>query len=596
MRVSARAPLALAAVAVALAAYILLVERHGASTDEVRTTRPRLLGDLRGADVTRIEIDRSATGPVVLARAAPPAPAGGAGDEWRLLPAGAPAAATAVVALMDTLDGLEIDRETDAAPATTGVSAPAARLALTTPARRWELALGHADASGRGVFVRVAGDPRTLVVNRRLLDLLGGGAAAFRERRLFAPGLIESATALAFESRGASRRTLRKRGGLWLGNDGFFAAHAGASQAVGALAALAATDFPMPSVPPPAPAARTLDITTATGPPPRLEIWEAAPGVCGADGAATLARVTADSGGPVGSWICLEVTAVQRLWRALAAADHRETRLLPVEPTSADGVILVDGRRRLHLRRDPATGWRITEPAVGYGTDPRVVDDWLAQLGARQIAAGAPPGAAAGGGRRLTIEGAVGAQIDVAMPTRGAKAQVRVDRAGETGPATSDATLFAALEPEPLRFRSRAVLSLPRFDVTGVSVTSAGGRTSSVRRGPGEAWVSAGPAEADGAALDRMLSVVADLQARRFPTPAPPFEAERTLDFDLREGTTPRRQRLELSHSCLARLIVDGPEMVPNMAPGIIVPRAASVFEVDATTCADLRRSITLGE
>ena len=69
------------------------------------------------------------------------------------------------------------------------------------------------------------------------------------------------------------------------------------------------------------------------------------------------------------------------------------------------------------------------------------------------------------------VEGPARAEIEIAPPHG---AQARVDRAGESAPALVGASAFAALEPEPLRFRSRAMLALPQFDVRAIEL----------RRGP----------------------------------------------------------------------------------------------------------------
>ena len=600
MRRTTKTPLALAAIAAALGAYIAMVERHRTSTDEARVLRPRLLQGFNRPAVTEIALERTGRTKFLLSRVGGTPRAGdSSAGEWRVMPDDAPAAGSAVATLLDVLDGdsLDIDRESAAPAGTTGLDAPVARLTIATATQRWAIALGRLDASGRGVFVRVSGDPRTLVVGRRLRELVEQDSTAFRERRLLAPEVTASLTALAFESPAQPRRTLRKRSGLWLTNHGAFAARAATNDALAILAALQATAFPPATAASPAlPPDRALDLEATA--PIRLEIWDQPSDRCAgeaADQARPLARARLIVGPPDAApshppqGICLDPATVQRLWRALDAADQRERHLLMVDPDYADGVILGEADRRLHLRRDSGGGWRITEPTVSYGADARVIGEWLARLAATVLMEPGPSGKghrdsapAAGQGRllrQLQIEGAQPTQL-TASRLPGSQT-VRVDRAGEGGPLAAPAELFAALAPDPLRFRSRAVLALPRFDVTSLAITTAAtaGRVS-VRRGPGDTWeatAAAGvPVAVDPTAIDGLLSAMSDLQADRFlATRSSGFEVERTIDFELREGATAGHQRIEITRGCLARLADD------------------QVFEVSATACAHLRRDLT---
>src|SRR5581483_12244424 len=105
----------------------------------------------------------------------------------------------------------------------------------------------------------------------------------------------------------------------------------------------------------------------------------------------------------------------------------------------------------------------------GYDADAKAVSDWLEKLAANTIddtvAVATAGGARAS--RHLVVEGAAHAELDIAPP-HGAKA--RVDRAGEGSPALVGAAAFAALDPDPLRFRSREVLTLPQFDVRALEI------------------------------------------------------------------------------------------------------------------------------
>jgi hypothetical protein len=154
-KLRARTPLVLAALALALGAYVALVERHGATTDEARAARTQLVPALARADVTAIEIDRGARGRATLARDG--------------------AAPAAFADLLDAIDAAEIDREATADARTAGLDPPAARLAIITARARLVVDVGARDASGRGLFVRRAGDQRIWVIgSARLRELIDG--------------------------------------------------------------------------------------------------------------------------------------------------------------------------------------------------------------------------------------------------------------------------------------------------------------------------------------------------------------------------------------------------------------------------------------
>jgi hypothetical protein len=586
-------PLALAVIVALLGAYILLVERHRATTDGARADRLPLLPGMAGAQVATIVIARS-TQPLYRLRRVPPTL--GAEAEWRIEPGGHPAAGGAVGELLDCLDGLEIDRETDAAPEITGVASPTVTIEIAAAgAGRSDatLQLGRVDASARGVFLRRAGEGRTVVVTRRLLDLVDREPGAFRDRQVIpaGAGLVQGAAALAWSAPAQPRRTLHRTAGMWLNDQGLFASRVAVARVLRALGDLRAAGFPSSSsAPSEATPQRAVEIDGADR---RVTLRAFDGGRCRAagDGGADWrverlqrfdgAGSAAEGGGgreDGAAWFCLDGAAIDGLWRALDLAGRRELRLLSVEPAEVDGVMLSAGQRRLHLRRETGAGaWRIVEPAVGYAADGPTIDRWLARLAATPIEGGASgPGAASIAARRLRLEGAQSESIDVAPP-RGARAALQ--RAGEAEPATAGAALFAELDPDPLRFRSRIVLSLARLDVERLDLGSPNGQLSARKDSTGIWRDLDDPAVAiDRAALEALLNTFTNLEAQRFlPAPPPPFTPDRTIEVTARQGESPRRYRLELSRSCLARA-ADTP-----------------IFELGAADCATLRASILAG-
>jgi hypothetical protein len=131
-----------------------------------------------------------------------------------------------------------------------------------------------------------------------------------------------------------------------------------------------------------------------------------------------------------------------------------------------------------------------------------------------------------------------------------------VDRTGESAPARVGAAAFSALEPEPLRFRSRAVLALPQFDVRAIEIRGRGTHVR-LRRESGADWVRDGEgAPPNGSAIDHLLSILSNLRAEEFVIPPPAaLKADTALDIEVRSGEAPpQKHRLELAAKCRARL------------------------------------------
>ncbi len=584
MRAGAKTPWVLAAAAALLALYIAIFERKHETTDEARASRERLFAGLNRGDVTAIEIDRGTKGTgkgrVTLMRAGTSEKE----DSWQVAPGDESAARGAVDELLDAIDGLEVDRLATATAADAGLEPPVARLVLTTPARRFALDTGSLDTSGRGVFVRREGDRRIFVVARRLRDLVDRDAGAFRDRGLFTAADVTRATALSFQSGTDAPQTLRRRAGLWLDEQGTFATRASVADALRMLAALQASGFPSGARADggaaPAPR-RTVVVSGEDGGSEHLEVWTES---CATDGGAGGERAAFTRAGherrDAGKAICVDGGAVDRLWRELEAANRRDPHLLLVDPAGVYDIALADGERRLRMRRDDDGGWHFVEPAESYGADAKVVGDWLAKLAtttttvAPKKAAGTPPtGAASVEARKLVVVGATRAEIEIGPPRGG---QTSIVRTGESAPGRVGAEAFAALDPDLLRFRARAVLALPQFDVRALKIRGPRERVV-LQREAGADWVRAGEgATPNASAVDRLLGILSDLRAAEFVTPAPPsFKAETIIDAEVRAGDAPpQHHRLELAAKCRARL------------------QDTPVFMLPPKTCEDLERTI----
>jgi hypothetical protein len=586
-----KTPLVLALLAGLLGAYVLLVERHRLTDDATRAANQRLLPGLSHRQITAVRIERAGQAAFTIERSAAgggegAGVGGGAGEsggdgnggganesvshgeDWRLAPGGDPAAPGVVAELLEVLDAQEIDRTTDAPVAVLGLEPPAVTVEIVAAGQRFGLRLGRADASGRGVFVARGGDARSLVVGRRLLELLDRDQAAFRDRRLLPRALAGSTIAMSWRAGNDAQQSLHARAGSWWDERGLLVSPAAVAAALRALQGLEAVGFPRsPAAPIERPPSQTLELTTQ---PPVAEA-PAKGAATGGEERRSLRFWLGDSSCSEGGWLiersgggagagdgmtrrfCVSQAAVEGIWQALRSAHERQRRLFLVDAQQTAAVEIWEvGRPRLRLQRRDGD-WRIVEPAVSYAADGEVIADWLGRLGEISVE-GAPPAGGPTHARRLVVTGADGRERALVEVGRPAGAWVILRRGGETAPARAPAALYAALEPEPLRFRSRSVLSLSRYDVESVEITAPGADRLLARRGPGDGWqmsgraAVAGAAAFDSAALESLLGAVTNLRATRFPASAPAsFEPGRSIEVTVRAGQAVRRYRITLA-------------------------------------------------
>lgn len=511
----------LLAVALLLGGYILFVDRDRPSTDERRAGRTRLVPRLDTASVERITIVRrpggSSEARLTLTRQPP-----GREPAWRVEDAGGgthPADEAAVADLLAAIDFAEVERSADISPAAAGLDRPEVRLELQSAKGPVVLELGRSDASGGGVFVRLGDDPTIRVGPKRLRDLAGRDATAFRDRRLI-PARPDEVTSIVWDE-GREQRALRLADGRWRNARGEPVAGERVREVLQRLLALRVARY---GDPPPA---------ASAGEGRRLEVsGSATTEVMFPPDAAERGLVRRGGEGAV-----LEAPeTIAGLWSGLRAAAVRDDRLVSNPPESVTRVELSDGTRRLVLRRIGGA-WRIGPPEVEYEADGQAVAAWLAELhGARPALGPLQPGA-----RRIVVEGQYREAVEVSTPK----------------------AIFAELAPEPLRFRDRNVLSFARMDARRLA-RRAGAAADAVEaiRDEGGGWRlrGAGVGVPDAAGIAQVVGALAELRADSFETRPPRGAPALILEVDvLAPGEkTPRGHRLELfpaaTGGCPARL------------------------------------------
>jgi len=512
----------LAIVAVAMAVIIAVDRRpHGGGGGEQAAARARMLPPFDRQAVKRITITRKGEAFSLLHSPSPSAPPPAPG--WQLGVDGAPAADDAAVQdLLSALDLAESDRTAQLAPDQAGLVRAAAAVDVETPTGTLALQLGAVDPTGQGVYARAGADAPIRVIGRRVLDLVDRAPAAFRDRRLF-PLDSTAVTAIAWRDKDGAHE-LRAVDGRWQNARKEWVDEGRVVEALRRLFALRIDAFNHDSL--------VGDRTLAV-----------------AAGAARVAVAGGEGGAFVrgAEGVTVPPEDLQSAWRALAAAESSDTRLVAMPPETVTRIDLHDAHGRVGLRR-AGGAWTFSPPAPPYPADTRAVDEWLARLGTIK----APTRSGGANARHLLVEGSFRQQVDVSSPS----------------------DVYALLAPDPLRFRARDVLSFARFDVRRLQ-RSAGKSTQQLTTTDGGTWhATSGEPDAANAAL--VVGALSDLRAVEWIAAPPSGEPAVRVEIDVQPPGEPRPTRHVVQlyprpNDCIARLDAD------------------ATFRLERATCATLR-------
>jgi hypothetical protein len=526
----------LAAVAAVLAGYLLFGDRRPGAGDGASGGHGRLIDAFDRAAVRRLTIKRAGAPAFSLVRQPQ-----GQEPAWRESPGGEPADEAAVDDLLTAIDLAETTRTADVGADAAGLAAPRVALELDEPRGPITLELGRLDAAGQGVFARAGGTTAIRVTPRRLAELADREPWAFRDRRLV-PVPPDAIAAISWHEGGGKRdeRRLRLVAGRWQNADHQWVAGERVAESLRRLLGLRVVRYEPPRPAPEAPS--EIAVETVGGAPIRLSF----PG----DRCAVQPGVRVEREGPsLVDGGCLAPEALGDLWRSLEAAAVPDLRLVSSPPDTVTRVEMTGDagdRRRLVLARLPGGAWRFEDPKVAYAADPRLIGDWLATLGSVELG----PSAAAVNPRLVNQRHVRHLTIDA--------------RPGETVAVSPGDPGYALVDPDPLRFRDRAVLDFAHFDARELE-RSAGGQTVQLTSPDGDSWRVVAPA---GAAADRTsaarvvgalgnLRVETYLPAEKAPAGAP--EVSLAITVQPPGEPAPIRHTLELYKSkeapgCTGRL------------------------------------------
>lgn len=476
MRLSA----VLAVVAAALAAYILLVDHRRPSTEDRATAKTRLLPGFEPAALERIAWTRPGEAPYAIERRRDrqdPA--------WWLSPGDKPADDRAVEDLVAALAFAESDRTANIDDKAAGLTPPTVVLRLRTDALTAQIDFGRLDASGQGAYARTAAGGPIRVIAAHLRELVDRPADALRDRRLltFAPGTV---TAMVWRDERGAMGGLDEREGRWKNERGEWVREERVDALLRTLSQARATAFTTP--PPPA---STVSLSIRSG----VDKVVLSPAGAGAAAADVIVR---DAGGGDRDALRMSAGFFAEIEAQLRTVALKDDRLLASPPESVSQIELRAGDRRLVLKRE-GRGWAFGAPEVPYRPDAEVIERWLAEL--HRLSVPVTPPDDRRSLRYLSVAGRYQEHQEL--------------RAGAA---------YDLLDPSPLRFRERRVLSFARFDVRRLRRQTGADHEDAVELATpdGESWrvVHGSGGDPDIANLNRVVATLDDLRASAFRTRA----------------------------------------------------------------------------
>jgi hypothetical protein len=445
---------------------------------------------------------------------------------------------------------------------------PRASVRLKLGQKEIVLHAGNDDASGHGVYAARGDEPSVFVVEKRFRELIEREVSSLRDRQALAfdvtkiKKLAIGQTVLARES----------AGWMLIAPQRVRAADHRVQDLLRAVEGLKATRFVNAA---PDPAAQTITVTDEAD--HSLSVGGACPGYAN--------EVLAVRKAPDTGALCLKEADVARF--VIDADSLREMRLVTMRPEQVRGITIEASGRELVLVRESGS-WRVTAPAGGVADDEGV-RKWLDDLSAYR-ALKVELGDIGRASVTLTLKGEGEQRVSIALgPAKDGRRWARRD--DEPTLLQVHAEVGDLMSTDPLHFRTRKIMAVPRWNVKRVSV-AAGQVEEVAERGTGDQWQLIKPlkTEADSGVIDRMLTAVADLSAEKLvPTAAPSVFANAvTLRFETRpnDGDPVPDGGARRPESHVLEVGADAP------ATGCFARHGGVVFTLLKATCEDLRQRL----
>lgn len=599
----------LAAIAVALFAYIAIYERHTLSSGALEGRDNRVAQEYSRHEVGGITIERPDQPTIELVRVREDEDALG---HWEMrAPIETMGDDDSIGAMLGSVDWADARRRiaevSDEDRTAFGLDAPRVTATFRMGNDELVLSVGGETPGGDGVWVTTDGGASAVVAGKDLFEALDHGVDHFRSKRLLARGMLTATELHIGEGEGAI--DLQLADGRWTTADGIRAAGPRLDEALQALTDLEAREYFDEGD---LQGGQTIRAVREAGEDEGegevvVELTLGAP--CEGNEEQRYARVrrTVDGETVAGPLACVATRDVEPL--LIEASEWRELRPLTLSDLELETMTVQAGRERLTISQDDEGSWAYRLAGSGAEQTGEVDDDalmeWLRAIKGNRATAVIVPADEAALRAHGLLEPTVTITLEATEDRRETVALGSVTSEGaylrrddEPAILVVPATAPADFEPSIARLRPRQLIENAASTIDGLAIRR--GAVTERLEPEGESWHITAPLEmdADGTEVRALVRELASLQAVRFVSdrvePAHGLEEPRidvVFTVDPEDGD-PGDRRLRIGRStpdgAYARLDEDSavflvePDLVERLQ-GALVPRdllATSRYEI----------------
>ena len=610
-----RSIVVLAAVAIALMAYIVSYERHTLGTGELEGRDNRVARDYVRARVDRIEIERPGQETIELVRDRTEEDALG---NWRMVaPLEAAADDDAIGALLGSVDWADARRRIDALDsgdlADFGLDEPRVTATFVMGNERLALAVGGETPGGDGVYVSADGGRSAVIAGKDLFEALDRDTDHFRSKRLLERGMLTARELSLGE--GDTAVSLRLEEGRWTTADGVRASGPRLDEALQALTDMEARrylgDQPLAE----GTVVRAVREAGEDEGEGDVVVELSLGGPCEGAADQRYAQVTLTVGGEsrAGPLTCVAERDVEPLM--VPPSEWSERRPLTLSDLELESMTVQGAAGTLEITQEDGV-WAYQLGNQGGPVDEEALAEWVRAIKAhRAQSIVAPAGddelrarGLADPAVRITLRGTEDRVETVALgAVTDTEAYLRRDE--EPAILVVGAAAAPDFRPSVARLRPRQLLEVAASAIDRLAIRR-GATTERLVR-DGEGWALEAPLSlpADSAEARAVASALASLQAVRFVADQPLAEhglatPQVDLSFAVEEGGETRERRLRIGRSTSegsyarlddeAAVFLVSPDLVRRLQ-GPLVPRdllATSRYEVAELTFSEGSRTL----
>lgn len=613
----------LAAIAVALFAYIAIYERHTLSSSATLDRDNKIAREYARSEVDAVTIERPGEPTIELVRIREEEDALG---HWEMrAPIETGGDDDAIGAMLGSVDWADARRRIESVSAedraTFGLDEPRVRATFRMGGDELVLAVGGETPGGDGVWVTTDGGETAMVAGKDLFEAIDHGVDHFRSKRLLERGMLTATELHLGEGDDAVHLTLED--GRWTTAEGVRASGQRLDEALQALTDLEAREFFEEGD---LQGGQTIRAVRAAGGDEgegqvRVELTLGAP--CEGDESQRYARVrrTLDGETVAGPLACVATRDVEPL--LIEASEWRELRPLTLSDLELESMTVQGRGTRLAITQGEDGGWTYELEGAGPERTGEVDDDalmeWLRAIKGHRASAVLVPADEATLRAHGLLEPAITITLEATEDRRETVALGAVTSEGaylrrddEPAVLVVPASAEGDFQPSVARLRPRQLIEVQASAIDALSIRR--GATTERLEPEGEGWRIVSPLamEADGSEVRALARELASLQAVRFvadrASPSHALEDPRidvVFTIDPEEGEAVER-RLRVGRStddgAFARLDDDSavflvePDLVERLE-GALVPRdllATSRYEARRVTVREGSREVVI--